>query len=80
MGFGDVYKRQFPIVGIPMVMFSYGGSSLLCATIALAVISLIIGDHQNYETLGVKMYANLKDKIRVRTYSRDFIKDLILSS
>tara|TARA_B100001964_G_C14232572_1_gene600781 strand:+ start:764 stop:1876 length:1113 start_codon:yes stop_codon:yes gene_type:complete len=43
----------FPIVGIPMVMFSYGGSSLLCATIALAVISLILGDHQNYETLGV---------------------------
>jgi len=43
----------FPIVGIPMVMFSYGGSSLLCATVALAVISLIIGDHQNYETLGV---------------------------
>jgi rod shape determining protein RodA len=43
----------FPIVGIPMVMFSYGGSSLLCATIALAAISLILRDYKSYETLGV---------------------------
>lgn len=43
----------FPVVGIPIVMFSYGGSSLLCASIALSVISLIIAEYRDYNQLGV---------------------------
>tara|TARA_B100000029_G_scaffold119241_1_gene112427 strand:- start:47648 stop:48760 length:1113 start_codon:yes stop_codon:yes gene_type:complete len=43
----------FPVVGIPIVMFSYGGSSLLCASIALSIISLIIAEYRDYNQLGV---------------------------
>lgn len=43
----------FPVVGIPLLMFSYGGSSLLCGTFALGLIALIIKEHKDDKRMGI---------------------------
>ena len=43
----------FPVVGIPMILFSYGGTSLLCSSIAFSVSALIISEFRDYNRLGV---------------------------
>jgi len=43
----------FPVIGIPIVMFSYGGSSMVCAATALSVISLIIAEYRDVNELGI---------------------------
>lgn len=43
----------FPVVGIPLLMFSYGGSSLLCGTFALSLIALIIKEHKDYKRMSI---------------------------
>ena len=43
----------FPVVGIPLLMFSYGGSSLMCGALALSLISLIISNYKDVNRLGL---------------------------
>lgn len=43
----------FPVIGIPMILFSYGGTSLLCSSIAFSVSALIISEFRDYNRLGV---------------------------
>ena len=43
----------FPVVGIPLLMFSYGGSSLMCGSIALGLIALIISEYKDVNRLGL---------------------------
>ena len=43
----------FPVVGIPLLMFSYGGSSLICGAIALSLIALIVSDYKDVNRLGL---------------------------
>ena len=38
---------------VPMILFSYGGTSLLCASIAFSVSALIISEFRDYNRLGV---------------------------
>ena len=43
----------FPVIGIPMILFSYGGSSLICASFGFSVLALILKDYREYNRLGV---------------------------
>ena len=43
----------FPVIGIPMILFSYGGSSLICASFGFSVIALILKDYRDYNRLGI---------------------------
>ena len=43
----------FPVVGIPLLMFSYGGSSLICGAVALSLIALIVRDYKDVNRLGL---------------------------
>ncbi len=43
----------FPVVGIPLLMFSYGGSSLMCGAMALGIIALIISEYKDVNRLGL---------------------------
>jgi len=43
----------FPIIGIPMILFSYGGSSLICASFAFSIQALIISAFRDVNRLGV---------------------------
>ena len=43
----------FPVVGIPLLMFSYGGSSLICGVLALATMALIIRNYKDVNRLGL---------------------------
>jgi len=43
----------FPVVGIPLLMFSYGGSSLICGAIALSLIALVVSDYKDVNRLGL---------------------------
>ena len=43
----------FPVVGIPLLMFSYGGSSLICGAVSLSLMALIISEYRDVNRLGL---------------------------
>ena len=43
----------FPVIGIPLIMFSYGGSSLMSGAIAISLISLILSDYKDHNRMGL---------------------------
>ena len=43
----------FPVIGIPMILFSYGGSSLICSSFGFSILALIIRNYRDVNRLGV---------------------------